>query len=84
MAMSSNGDVIIITETWVEGAIKVFSKDVEDASWTNSLVISDPGTSDLRNSRAKVSVNASGNAVAVWLRNDNNMSQIVFKERVAG
>jgi len=84
MAMSSNGDVIIITETWVEGAIKVFSKDVEDASWTNSLVISDPGTSDLRNSRAKVSMNASGNAVAVWLRNDNNMSQIVFKERLAG
>ena len=83
MAMSSNGDVIIITETWVEGAIKVFSKDIEDVSWTNSLVISDPGTSDLRNSRAKVSVNASGNAVAVWLRNDNNMSQIVFKERVA-
>jgi len=84
MAMSSNGDVIIITETWVEGAIKVFSKDVEDASWTNSLVISDPGTSDLRNSRAKVSMNASGNAVAVWLRNDNNMSQIVFKERLTG
>ena len=84
MAMSSDGDVIIITETWVEGEIKVFSKDVDDASWTNSLVISDSGTSELRNSRAKVSINAAGNAVAVWLRNDNNVSQIIFKERVNG
>jgi len=84
MAMSSNGDVIIITETWVKGTIKVFSKNVDDASWTNSLVISDSGTSDLRTSRVKVSINAAGNAVAVWLRRDNGISQIVFKERVAG
>ncbi|MFT5079257.1 MAG: hypothetical protein ACI917_001779, partial [Patiriisocius sp.] len=84
MAMSSNGDVIIITETWVEGTIKVFSKDVNDASWINSLVISDPGTSDLRASRAKVSINAAGNAVAVWYRQDDDISQIIFKERVAG
>ena len=84
MAMNSDGDVIIITETWVEGAIKVFSYDVADASWTNSSVISGSGTSELRNSRAKVSINAAGDAVAVWLRNDNNVSQIIFKERVAG
>ena len=90
MAMNSIGDVIIITENWqadvsegTDGSIKVFSKNIDDASWTNSLVISDP-VSGLRNNRAKVSINNTGNSVAVWLQRDNDNSNIIFKERVAG
>ena len=91
MAMNSIGDVIIITENWqadvsggTDGSIKVFSKNIDDASWTNSLVISDPVSGDLRNNRAKVSINNTGNSVAVWLQRDNDNSNIIFKERVAG
>ena len=90
MAMNSNGDVIIITENWqadegnTDGSIEVFSKNIEDASWTNSLVISDPVSGNLRNNRAKVSINNTGNSVAVWLQRDNDNSNIIFKERVAG
>ena len=96
MAMNSKGDVIIITEPSNEGTIKVFSKAVDDVSWTGPLVISDSGMNKLRTSRVKVSINAAGNAVAVWLRRDNdgssdsvttydnNYSSIVFKERIAG
>ena len=43
MAMNSKGDVIIITEPSNEGTIKVFSKAVDDVSWTGPLVISDSG-----------------------------------------
>ena len=91
MAMNSIGDVIIITENWqadvsggTDGSIKVFSKNIDDASWTNSLVISDPVSGDLRNNRAKVSINNTGNSVAVWLQRDNDNSNIIFKERLAG
>jgi hypothetical protein len=91
MAMNSNGDVIIITETWQKDIIKVFSKAVGEVSWSNSLVISDPGTINLRNSSVQVDINDTGNAVAVWLRRENehdsyanNYSSIVFKERIDG
>jgi hypothetical protein len=84
MAMNSNGDVIIVTSPFSSNQIKMFYKGASESDWTNSLVISDSGTSNLKVSRPNISINSAGNAVAVWLRKDDSKTYIIFKERVSG